>query len=342
MTENRTFETPTEWSGKVPTRVFVDESLRILRAASEVNVPLKMLGGLAIKVHSLNEAEFANRLGRSAEPGQEYSDIDLATYYKSRDGVRKVMEELGYSKRPSTMSTSVSQRQIDGNLLIDRDPVLQTTSGQLTNYQISSGAAQNVSQTINNQSVLFSFTASRSVKIAGFVDTSAGRVTMTIDQSFSFTNNQVLDLVNFLENLKGTETITTSASTTSSQETRTVTVSDSYPVAMTSAFMIPGAVASSNSNQATLRFILPATVDQSFIRAVTTAVSGVQILSTTTSDTVHSEAVLVRSLTTGFSVVASGHDYEDYILSDSTGLCFNHYIAAAQGFITVDTMRPVC
>src|SRR6266705_1777272 len=61
--------------------------------------------------------------------------------------------------------------QVDGNLLIDRDPVLQTTSGQLINYQIILGAAQSVSQTIHNQSALFSFNANRSVKIAGFVDT---------------------------------------------------------------------------------------------------------------------------------------------------------------------------
>ena len=103
---------PAEWGGKVPTQVFIDEALTILRAASEAKVALKMLGGLAIKVHSLNEEGFARRMGRSAEPGQEYSDIDFATYYKSREGVRRVMESLGYSKRPSTMSTSASQRQI--------------------------------------------------------------------------------------------------------------------------------------------------------------------------------------------------------------------------------------
>src|SRR2546428_3954039 len=112
MAPTRPVEISAEWGGKVPTHVFIDEALTILRAASETKVPLKMLGGLAIKVHSLNEEEFANRLGRSAEPGQEYSDIDFATYYKSRDGVRRVMESLGYSKRPSTMSTSASQRQI--------------------------------------------------------------------------------------------------------------------------------------------------------------------------------------------------------------------------------------
>ncbi len=103
---------PAEWTGKVPTRIFIDEAMGILRAAAEAKVALKMLGGLAIKIHSLNDEEFANRLGRSAEPGQEYSDIDFATYYKSREEVKKVMESLGYSKRPSTMSTSASQRQI--------------------------------------------------------------------------------------------------------------------------------------------------------------------------------------------------------------------------------------
>ena len=112
MAATRPVEMPPDWGGKVPTQVFIDEALTILRAASEAKVPLKMLGGLAIKIHGLHEEEFAHRLGRSAEPGQEYSDIDFATYYRSREGVRRIMESLGYSKRPSTMSTSASQRQI--------------------------------------------------------------------------------------------------------------------------------------------------------------------------------------------------------------------------------------
>src|SRR5260370_6390676 len=112
MAATRPVEMPAEWGGKVPTQVFIDQAVTSLRAAAEAKIVLKMLGGLASKVHSLNDKEFANRLGRSAEPGQEYSDIDFATYYKSRKGVRRVMESLGYSKRPSTMSTSASQRQI--------------------------------------------------------------------------------------------------------------------------------------------------------------------------------------------------------------------------------------
>ncbi len=105
-------EMPPGWEGKVPTSIFIEEAQKILRAASEKGVILRLLGGLAIKVHSLNETSFAQRLGRTAEAGQEYSDIDFATYGRLRNQVRKIFESLGYSKRPTTMSTSAAQRHI--------------------------------------------------------------------------------------------------------------------------------------------------------------------------------------------------------------------------------------
>ncbi len=112
MGASRTVEMPPEWEGKVPTNIFIEEAQKILKAASEKKVILRLLGGLAIKVHSLNETSFAQRLGRTAEPGQEYSDIDFATYGRLRNQVRKIFESLGYSKRPTTMSTSAAQRHI--------------------------------------------------------------------------------------------------------------------------------------------------------------------------------------------------------------------------------------
>ncbi len=105
-------EMPPEWEGKIPTAVFLGEAKNILKTASERGVILKILGGLGIKLHSLNETEFAARLGRTAERGQEYSDIDFATYWKHRNRVREVLESLGYSKRPTTMSTAAAHRQI--------------------------------------------------------------------------------------------------------------------------------------------------------------------------------------------------------------------------------------
>jgi hypothetical protein len=248
--------------------------------------------------------------------------------------------------KPHTLSFQVANNgfywQIDGNLLINQDPSLATTGGKLTTYQVASDADQTVAQTVNTNSALFGFTASRSLTISGTVDTSKGPVTTTIHQDFGFTNNQVLDLINFLENLKGTETITTTTTTVDSQGTTTTIIADSYPIAMTSMFMIPGALASSNADPSTLKFILPATVDQSFIRTASINLNGATAFSNSLSDSVQSEAILVRSLTTGINAVAGGQDSEHYILSDSAGACFNHRITAAQGFVTSDTLIPNC
>ncbi len=48
MATTRPIAMPAEWTGKVPTRIFIDEAMGILRAAAEAKVALKMLGGLAI------------------------------------------------------------------------------------------------------------------------------------------------------------------------------------------------------------------------------------------------------------------------------------------------------
>ena len=103
---------PAEWQGRVPTHVFLEEAQRILKTASEKQIVLRVLGGLGIRLHSLNQTEFANRLKRSAEPGQEYSDIDFATYGKLRNKVKEIFDSLGYSKRPTTMSTAAAHRHI--------------------------------------------------------------------------------------------------------------------------------------------------------------------------------------------------------------------------------------
>ena len=87
-------EMPAEWEGKVPTSVFLEEAQKILKAASEKGVILRVLGGLGLMLHSLNEAEFAARLRRRAELGHGYSDIDFATYAKHRNRVREVFRSL--------------------------------------------------------------------------------------------------------------------------------------------------------------------------------------------------------------------------------------------------------
>ena len=229
---------------------------------------------------------------------------------------------------------------LGGNFVVDTDPVWGATSGSLTTYEISPDATQTGGQTVGQNSATFDFAAARSLTVGGYVETSAGRATTTVHQEMTFASHQVLNLVNFLENLRGSEAIVTTVTSSGAGGTTVVTVSDSYPIALSSAFIIPPA--NLKANPATARFILPATVDQAFIRHVTLSRDGRTAAWSALSDSVHAEAVLVRSLTTGHNLVANGHESEDYDAFDSSGTCYHHVIAAAQGYVTSDRLLRRC
>ena len=113
MASDRVIEMPPEWGGVIPTQVFLDEGKRIVEEAAKVDVPLRLLGGVAIRYHCLEYVEFAKKLGRQVGEGeQEYTDLDYISYMKHRDKAKKIFETLGYSRRKTTLSSSATQRQI--------------------------------------------------------------------------------------------------------------------------------------------------------------------------------------------------------------------------------------
>ncbi len=71
------------------------------------------MGGVGIALHSANERSFAQKLGRIVAASQEYTDLDFAGFFKERNKLVDFFSgQLGYAKRKTTISTSVSQRQI--------------------------------------------------------------------------------------------------------------------------------------------------------------------------------------------------------------------------------------
>lgn len=112
MTEERVIRMPAGWGGIVPTEAFLDEGKKIVEAASKAKIPLRLIGGVAIRVHSKEHAELAKRLGRLGPNEQEYTDLDFMSYSKFRDAVRKFFESSGYRKRRTTLSSAATQRQI--------------------------------------------------------------------------------------------------------------------------------------------------------------------------------------------------------------------------------------
>ncbi len=104
---------PPEWGGIIPTEVFIEEGKRLVYEAAKREIPLRLLGGVAIRIHCLEFLDFAKKLMRLGEGQQEYTDLDFMSYMRFRKNkLRNFFEEVGYEKRPTTMSSAATQRQI--------------------------------------------------------------------------------------------------------------------------------------------------------------------------------------------------------------------------------------
>lgn len=110
--EERTIEMPKEWGGIIPTEVFIDEGSRLVDEATKRGIPLRLLGGVAIRIHCMEFLDFAKKLARLGEGQQEFTDLDLMSYSKFRKKMKDFFQEMGYEKRPTTMSSAATQRQI--------------------------------------------------------------------------------------------------------------------------------------------------------------------------------------------------------------------------------------
>jgi hypothetical protein len=110
--EEREIEMPPEWGGIIPSQVFLDEATRIVTEGEQAGLTLRAMGGVAIRLHTLDQADLAKRLGRLGENEQEFTDLDFISYRKQRGRMQPFFEELGYSKRRATLSSAASERQI--------------------------------------------------------------------------------------------------------------------------------------------------------------------------------------------------------------------------------------
>jgi len=76
----------------------IEEAVRIVDAARERGVVLRILGAIAIRIHSKGLEEFHKRLGRLGSAERSFTDIDLVAYSSQRGDVRKLMEkELSFN-----------------------------------------------------------------------------------------------------------------------------------------------------------------------------------------------------------------------------------------------------
>jgi hypothetical protein len=77
--------------------VFIKDALRIIEEGEKSKVTLRLLGALAVKIHSYEYSDLHVRLKRLGDEKQAFTDIDLMAYSKERVKVRKLMEDtLGF------------------------------------------------------------------------------------------------------------------------------------------------------------------------------------------------------------------------------------------------------
>jgi hypothetical protein len=106
-------EMPKEWGGVIPSQIFLEEAQRIVDEGAKRDIVLRIIGGVGIRLHTMEWQETAQRLGRLGDTTrQEFTDLDFMAYRKQRPRLNEVFDELGYSLRRPTLSSAASERRI--------------------------------------------------------------------------------------------------------------------------------------------------------------------------------------------------------------------------------------
>jgi hypothetical protein len=108
---------PPEWHGIVPVAVFLAEAQRVVAAARAAGFTLRIVGGVAVRLHCAHHEALAQRLGRAIrESGlyarQQYYDLDFVALKAQRKQLPFFFDDLGYIKRRTTLATAASERHI--------------------------------------------------------------------------------------------------------------------------------------------------------------------------------------------------------------------------------------
>jgi hypothetical protein len=219
------------------------------------------------------------------------------------------------------------------NLLIWTDPHSAQTTGSTTQNTLAANPTQYTGdQQTGSQSTDYTLTAHRSYTIAGWVDTSAGRIMTTVSRTLDFSNTNDFTLTNFRQQTRNDQELKT-VTTTSDGSGRHVSVLDERdPLTAVEMFQDPSA---------TDFFTLPAQVTQAKLVSESVTDNGTPTFSSTLSNSTQSAGIL-SEFNSGQYRLANGTDQQDYHYADSTGTCYDHSIKAAQGYVTNEQVSTSC
>ena len=220
---------------------------------------------------------------------------------------------------------------MDGSLFVNVDAGSAQTSGAVTQDTITPSPAVNYNvATQPDGSDLITGAVSRDWTVAGYVDTSHGRVSTSVVRHSDYTNSDNVAQGGTVQTVKQadsgwTETTTTDGPGLGNRQVRHD--SWAYPIAMTSTY-IPGATSDS--------YTVDGQVSVARHLASTEADHGNAWKPVSTvDDQVQAQGNLQR--VNGVVTAADGSDSERYVGTDRSG-CYGHYIAADHGYVTQDVL----
>jgi hypothetical protein len=219
------------------------------------------------------------------------------------------------------------------NLLLWTDPHSSQTSGGTTENTLAANPTQYTdNQQTGSQSTSYTLTAQRRYTIAGWVDTSAGRVSTTVTSSLDFSNTNDFTLINYRQQTWNQQELRTVTTTTDGSGTHVHTVDEQDPLTAVEMFQQPPSTDS---------FTLPAQVTQAKLLSESRADNGVTTFWSTLSNSTQGAGIL-SEFNGGQYRLANGTDEQDYSYDDSAGTCYDHSIKAAQGYVTSDRLSRSC
>jgi hypothetical protein len=219
------------------------------------------------------------------------------------------------------------------NLLLWTDPHSTQTTGATTRNTLADDLTNyTVKQETGSQSTNYTLTARRSYTIAGWVESSAGRVSTTVTRSLDFANTNVFTLTNFRQQTDNQQEVKTITTTTNASGTHVRTIDEQDPLSAVEMFQQPTSADF---------FTLPAHVTQSKLLAESLVDNGTTTFSSTLSNSTQGAGVL-SEYDSGQYRLANGTDEQQYAYADSSGVCYDHSIKAAHGYVTGERLSTTC
>jgi Peptide N-acetyl-beta-D-glucosaminyl asparaginase amidase A len=218
---------------------------------------------------------------------------------------------------------------LSANLLLYTDPHAASTSGAVTRDTLTATTPTPTTETPGaNGAVTATVTAHRDWSITGYVRTSAGTVTTTVSQHAAFANTDAVSDGGFAQHVVQTDQGWNRSISTGGWTPPTVTEHDwSYPITVD----FTAQVTDDNN------FSLTGAVDMKRILTDSSLGGRATPSRRTSSDEVNATGLDQRA--DGQTVQADGTGSQHYTGNDDTGGWYDHYLAAAHGYVTRDVLH---